>query len=63
MPSSGTCSNEVAGEMGTSVKMLQMHYHNPRTVEEGEAWFAMRPEMIRFDPISNGSDSLAEKTA
>lgn len=30
---------QVAEEMGTSVEMLHRHYHNPRLVEEGEAWF------------------------
>jgi integrase len=35
--------DQVAEEMGTSVAMLKRHYHNPRTIEEGEAWFALRP--------------------
>ena len=42
--------HQVAEEMGTSVKMLNKHYHNPKALEEGEAWFALRPEVIRCDP-------------
>lgn len=39
---------QVAEEMGSSVTMLQKHYHNPRSAAEGEAWFALRPpESIR----------------
>ena len=34
---------QVAEEMGTSETMLHRHYHAPRTVEEGEAWFAVMP--------------------
>lgn len=34
---------QVAEEMGTSESMLKKHYHNPRSKEEGEAWFALRP--------------------
>jgi hypothetical protein len=45
---------QVAEEMGTSETMLRRHYHNPRTSEEGAEWFGLRPEMIRFDPISEG---------
>ncbi len=37
---------QVAEEMGTSVSMLQRHYHNPQPKEFGEAWF-----VIRFDPM------------
>ncbi len=48
---------QVAEEMGTSEGMLRKHYHNPRTKEEGAEWFALRPEMIRFDPISKGLGS------
>lgn len=48
---------QVAEEMGTSETMLRRHYHNPRTLEEGEEWFALRPAMIRFDPISRGQSS------
>lgn len=46
----GSCRNamirnlpQVAEEMGNSVEMLHRHYHNPRTEEEGTAWFAVRP--------------------
>lgn len=50
---------QVAEEMGTSETMLRRHYHNPRTLEEGEAWFSLRPEGIRFDPMRSpsGKDS------
>ena len=34
---------QVAEEMGTSVKMLHAHYHNPRAEQEGLEWFALRP--------------------
>jgi integrase len=37
---------QVAEEMGTSVAMLHRHYHAPRAREEGEEWFALRPEMV-----------------
>ena len=47
---------QVAEEMGTSETMLRRHYHNPRTLEEGAEWFALRPAMIRFDPISKTPD-------
>lgn len=48
---------QVAEEMGTSETMLRRHYHNPRTLEEGEAWFSLRPDMIRSGPIKIGSGS------
>lgn len=50
---------QVAEEMGTSETMLRRHYHNPRTLEEGEAWFSLRPEGIRFNPMRSpsGKDS------
>ena len=32
---------QVAEEMGTSEAMLRKHYHNPKTKEEGEAWFGL----------------------
>lgn len=51
---------QVAEEMGTSETMLRKHYHNPRHAAEGNAWFAIRPDMIRFDPISKGSGSVSE---
>lgn len=51
---------QLAEEMGTSVDMLNRHYHNPQARELGEAWFSLRPGMIRFDPISANPDSLAE---
>ncbi|MCW1885490.1 hypothetical protein OKA04_12190 [Luteolibacter flavescens] len=34
----------VAEEMGTSEEMLHGHYHNPRTRQQGEAWFDLMPE-------------------
>lgn len=37
----------VAEEMGTSVSMLHRHYHNPRSEDEGLAWFAVRPEVTK----------------
>lgn len=43
---------QVAEEMGTSVTMLNRHYHNPKAEAEGAEWFALRPGAIRFDPIS-----------
>lgn len=45
--------DQVAMEMGTSVAMLQKHYHNPRTMDEAEAWFGVRP--FRFDPMRKRS--------
>jgi predicted urease superfamily metal-dependent hydrolase len=36
---------QVAEEMGTSENMLKKHYHNPKTKEEGEAWFGLRPSV------------------
>lgn len=32
---------QVAEEMGTSPRMLDAHYHNPRAEEEGKAWFGV----------------------
>lgn len=40
---------QVAEEMGTSETMLRRHYHNPKTSEEGMAWFALRP--VRSDGV------------
>lgn len=54
---------QVAEEMGTSETMLRRHYHNPKTLEEGEEWFALRPEMVRFGPISATLASDAENPA
>lgn len=53
---------QVAEEMGTSEAMLRRHYHNPRTKEEGEAYFELRPNVIRCDPMKRPSDSFSEKT-
>lgn len=54
---------QVAEEMGTSVSMLNKHYHNPRATEEGEAWFSIRPGVpIRSDQ-SNSDDQSAESLA
>lgn len=33
----------LAEEMGTSVRILEKHYHNPRAEAEGQQWFALRP--------------------
>lgn len=52
---------QVAEEMGTSVAMLQRHYHNPKATEEGADWFSLRPGQIRFDPIAAGQDSRKQK--
>lgn len=46
---------QVAQEMGTSVAMLQRHYHNPKAEEEGQQWFAVRPES---DPIKSDENGL-----
>ena len=54
---------QVAEEMGTSVKMLHAHYHNPRAEEEGLEWFALRPtnsyvetwQKVRGDEESEGA--------
>ena len=45
---------QVAEEMGTSETMLKKHYHNPKTKEEGEAWFGLRPS----DLIRQKSDGI-----
>jgi len=42
---------QVAEEMGTSVAMLNRHYHNPRPEELGKEWFSLCPSMIRNDPM------------
>jgi len=52
---------QVAEEMGTSETMLRRHYHNPRTLEEGKAWFDLRPEQIRFHPMSGNSRKGAQE--
>lgn len=36
--------HQVAEEMGTSVKMMQKHYHQPQPKSVGESFFALRPE-------------------
>lgn len=53
--------SQVAEEMGTSVDMLRRHYHNPKALEEGEEWFAMRPGTIRCDPMESGSEVRSQK--
>ncbi len=45
---------QVAEEMGTSETMLKQHYHNPKTKEEGEAWFGM----LTTDLIRQKSDEI-----
>lgn len=45
---------QVAEEMGTSEAMLRRHYHNPKTTEEGEEWFALRPNV----PICSDSEQV-----
>jgi len=42
---------KVAEEMGNSVTMLNKHYHNPRTDEQGAAWFAVRPPAIGLQSV------------
>lgn len=46
---------KVAEEMGTSVTMLNRHYHNPKAEEEGRQWFALRPKCSDFVPMKRGS--------
>ena len=53
---------QVAEEMGTSETMLRRHYHNPRTTEEGTAWFNLRPEMIRCDPMESTPTTPAQQS-
>lgn len=48
---------KVAEEMGTSVSMMNRHYHNPRSQAEGRAWFAHR-----FG-VPMGSDETQERVA
>lgn len=43
---------QVAEEMGTSETMLRRHYHNPRTKEEGESWFSLRPDVPKSSDFS-----------
>jgi integrase len=38
--------NTVALEMGTSEGELHGHYNNPRTLAQGEAWFAFTPDKL-----------------
>lgn len=52
----------VAIEMGTSVKMLQTHYHNPQAKEVGEEWFEVRP-VFRKVPIKSGRGKGLLKTS
>lgn len=52
----------LAEEMGNSVPVLKKRYHVPLPEEIGRAWFALRPEMIRFDPIK-GTASLLSRNA
>jgi hypothetical protein len=52
----------VAIEMGTSVKMLQTHYHNPQAKEVGEEWFEVRP-VIREVPMRSGRGKGLLKTS
>lgn len=52
---------QVAEEMGTSVDILHRHYHNPKTAEEGAAWFSLRPAAIRCHPMKAGSGSASER--
>jgi hypothetical protein len=53
---------QLAEELGTSVAMLNRHYHNPQPREHGVAWFNLRPGMIRFDPILPESSSILEES-
>lgn len=46
---------KVAEEMGSSVTMLNRHYHNPQPQEIGENWFALRPSV----PICSDGFELA----
>ena len=40
--------------MDTSETMMKQHYHNPKTKEEGEAWFGLHPS----DLIRQKSDEI-----
>lgn len=53
---------KVAIEMGTSVDRLHKNYNNPRTSEEGAAWFGLHPSMIRFDPMEGRGSTRKQKT-
>ncbi|QJE95248.1 hypothetical protein [Luteolibacter luteus] len=50
----------VAEEMGTSVAMLNRHYHNPKALEEGQEWFALRPKGFRCVPMEASLGSKSE---
>ena len=43
--------HQVAEEMGTSVKMMQKHYHQPQPRLLGEGFFALRPEDLTRSPV------------
>lgn len=51
----------LAEEMGNSVPVLKKRYHVPLAEETGRAWFALRPEMIRFDPMKPAESLLSRK--
>jgi len=48
---------QVAEEMGNSVAMLNRHYHNPRTEQEGAEWFSILPPYL---PAICGSSAEPE---
>lgn len=53
----------VAEEMGTSESMLHGHYHNPRTRQEGEAYFGLFPEVAQqLAPYLKLPDSVPTKS-
>ena len=52
---------KVAEEMGTSVRMLNQDYHNPRAEEEALEWWAMRPDGFRLVPMESTSSSDLEE--
>jgi integrase len=54
---------QVAEEMGTSEAMLRKHYHNPKTREEGEAWFGLlTTDLIRqeYDKIEVSAQTFLD---
>lgn len=55
---------QVAEEMGTSVAMLQRHYHNPRAMAEGEQWFSLHQSVpiCSYENDSTGPFLLASNS-
>jgi integrase len=54
---------QVAEEMGTSESMMKKHYHNPKTREDGEAWFGILTENLirqKSDEIEVSAQTFLE---